>query len=134
MMKFIILIIYIKKYDVCRYNFIKKKYGIIKNKKLIFRFNRYSKESYIIKLLKNDKKVLLENNETYESICDIILKVDNIKNYKRYIHYLYLDKFPSFFNNNDCKEDFEIKILKKICFHPPCLNQVIGDNYCSIHK
>ena len=35
-----------KKYDISRYNFIKKKYGIVKNKNLIFRFNRYSKKSY----------------------------------------------------------------------------------------
>ena len=33
-----------KKYYVGRYNFIKKKYGIIKNENLIFRFNRYSKK------------------------------------------------------------------------------------------
>ena len=38
-----------KKYDENRYNLIKKKYGIIKNQKLLFRFNEYSKESYIIK-------------------------------------------------------------------------------------
>ena len=35
-----------KKFYVDRYNFIKKKYGIIKNENLIFRFNRYSKKSY----------------------------------------------------------------------------------------
>ena len=29
-----------KKFYVDRYNFIKKKYGIIKNENLIFRFNR----------------------------------------------------------------------------------------------
>ena len=36
-----------KKCDLSRYNFIKEKYGIIKNNKLIYRFNRYSKKSYI---------------------------------------------------------------------------------------
>ena len=45
MIKFIVLIIYIKKSYVDRYNFIKKKYGVVKNEKLIFRFNRYSKKS-----------------------------------------------------------------------------------------
>ena len=33
-----------KKYDLSRYNFIKKKYGFVKNQKLIFKFNRYSKK------------------------------------------------------------------------------------------
>ena len=40
-----------KKYDISKYNFIKKKYGIIK-KDLIFRFNRYNKKYHILKLLK----------------------------------------------------------------------------------
>ena len=126
-----------KKYYVGRYNFIKKKYGVVKNCKLIFRFNRYSKKSYIIKLLKDDFHVIFEENETYKLVADDILKIDNIKNYKKYIYNKYIEKFLS---RLDCKEedvkddDFEIKILKKICFHPPCLNTVIGDNYCSIHN
>ena len=33
-----------KKYDISRYNFIRKKYGVVKNENLIFRFNRYSKK------------------------------------------------------------------------------------------
>ena len=33
-----------KKFDESRYNFIKKKYGVVKNCKLIFRFNRNSKK------------------------------------------------------------------------------------------
>ena len=40
------------KYDISKYNFIKKKYGICKKEDLIFRFNRYNKKYYIIKLLK----------------------------------------------------------------------------------
>ena len=43
-----------KKYDISRYNFIKKKYGIVRNCNLIFRFNKYSKKIYIITLLKNN--------------------------------------------------------------------------------
>ena len=42
-----------KKYDISKYNFIKKKYGISKIEDLIFRFNGYNKKYYIIKLLKN---------------------------------------------------------------------------------
>ena len=44
---------------------------------------------------------------------------------------MYLDKFPSFLD-----DDFEIKILKKTCFHPLCLNYIsnFNDNYCNIHR
>ena len=63
-----------KKFYVGSYNFIKKKYGIIKNENLIFRFNHYSKKSYIIKLLKENFRVILDENETYESVANIILK------------------------------------------------------------
>ena len=82
-------------------------------------------------MLKNNSCVILEENETYESIAKNILKVGNIKNYIKYIRDIYLEKFIS---NLDCKEDdCKIKILKKICFHPPCFNTVINDNYCSNH-
>ena len=59
-----------KKYDISKYNFIKKKYGISKKEDLILRFNRYNKNYYIIKLLK-------ENNikENYETIANEILKI-----------------------------------------------------------
>ena len=84
-----------KKYDISRYNFIKKKYGIVRNCNLISRFNKYSKKSYIIKLLKNNPYVILEDNETYKSISNKILKNGNIRNYKKYIHTvcLFLDLF-----------------------------------------
>ena len=123
-----------RKYDISRYNFLKKKCGIVKNENLIFRFNRYSKKSYIIKLLKDNFHVILEENQTYESVANDILTY-NIKNYKKYIDDMYIEKYFSYLNNKkeDVKEDFEIKILKKICFYPPCLNEVIGDNYCHIH-
>ena len=86
-------------------------------------------------LLRNNPYVILEENETCESIAKNILKVSNIKNYKEYIRDIYLEKFLS----KDCKEDeckeddFKLTILKKICFHPPCFNTVINDNYCSNH-
>ena len=126
-----------KKHNLSRYNRIKKKYGVVKNNKLIFRFNRYSKKSYIIKLLKYDFHVILDENETYDKVADDILQMSNIKNYKKYINNIYLEKFLSRLDcKKDCKDDdFEIKILKKTCFYPPCLNQVIGsNNYCSLHN
>ena len=83
--------------------------------------------------------VFLEGNETYKYIAKNILKVGNIKNYKKYIRDIYLEKCLL---NLDCKEDdvheekndFEIKILKKICFYPPCMNEVIDNNYCFNHR
>ena len=111
-----------KKYDLHRYELLKKKCNVTQNNKLIFRFNRYSKKSYIIRLLKNNPYVILEENETYKSIAKNILKVGNIKNYKKHIRDIYLGKFLS----KDCKEDDvheenedDFEILKKICFHPP---------------
>ena len=69
-----------KKYDISRYNLMKKKYGIVRNCSFIFRFNKYSKKSYIIKLLKDDIHVFVEENESYKSIANVILKNGNIKN------------------------------------------------------
>ena len=37
-----------KKYNVYKYNFIKKKYGICKKQDLIFRFNRYNKNIILL--------------------------------------------------------------------------------------
>ena len=67
-----------KKYDISKYNFIKKKYRVVKNENLIFRFNRYNKKAYIIKLLKENFGVILDENETYDNVADNILKI--IKN------------------------------------------------------
>ena len=74
-----------KKFYSSRCNFIKKKYGVVKNEKLIFRFNRYSKKSYIIKLLKENFCVILDENETYDKVADNIVQLIDIKNYKKYI-------------------------------------------------
>ena len=37
-----------KKFYVSKYNHIKKKYGVVKNYQLIFRFNRYSKKVVLL--------------------------------------------------------------------------------------
>ena len=105
-----------KKYDISKYNFIKKKYRINKKEDLIFRFNRYNKKYYIIKLLK-------ENNITNDLLAEEILKNDEIKNYKQYIEDLNINQ-----------EDFKIILNERICFYPPCLNKIIGTyNYCHLH-
>ena len=71
-----------KKYDISKYNFIKKKYGIVKKQDSIFRFKRYNKKYYIIKLLKENDNFILNKTETYESVADNILQNKDIKNYK----------------------------------------------------
>ena len=73
-----------KKYDVSRYNSIKKKYGFVKNKNLIFRFNKYSKKYYIIKLLEFNFHVILDEDETYKSVANKILKIIILKIAKIY--------------------------------------------------
>ena len=106
-----------KKYDVAKYNFIKKKYGICKKENLIFRFNRCNKKYYILKLLK-------ENNIINDLLVEEILKNNEIKNYKKYIEDI-----------NFNKEDFKIILNERICFYTPCLNKIIGsNNYCHLHN
>ena len=133
-----------KKFYVGRYNFIKNKYGIIKNKNLIFRFNLYCKKSYIIKLLKENFRVILDENETYSSIADDILKVSNIKNYKRYIDNMFMNREID--KNIFIEIDLSVKKVcndetkkdnifgNKICFYPSCSNLASGDNYCHLHN
>ena len=43
-----------KRYDLHRYKLLKNKFNVTQNDKLIFRFRKYKKEEYIIKLLKQN--------------------------------------------------------------------------------
>ena len=126
-----------KKYDIFRYNFIKK-YKLGKKSDLIYRFNRYNKKSYIIKLLKNNMYVILDESESYNSISDKIFQNNYIKNYKKYIANMYIERYFENMNKNDCKkerDDFQIKIINRTCYFPPCFTQIIGsNNYCSLHN
>ena len=88
--------------------------------------------------MKDNFRVILAENETYQSVADNILQKTGIKNYKRYIDNIYLEKFLSRldYKVDEVEDDanFEIKIIKKICFYP-CLNQIIDSvNYCSLHN
>ena len=64
-----------KKYNMNMYNLLKRKYILTKSKKLIFKKHIYDKREYIIFLLKKNNFILNEN-ETYKSIVDKILKND----------------------------------------------------------
>ena len=59
---------------------------------MIFRFNRYNKKAYIIKLLKENFRVILDENETYDKVADMILQKKGIKNYKRYIDNMFIER------------------------------------------
>ena len=131
-----------KKFYVGRYNFIKKKYGIVKNCNFIFRFCKYSKKSYI-KLLKDDMHVNLDEGQTYKSVADNILTYNNIKNCKRYVNNMYIEKYLLYLDNkedckevdikeDDCKGKYNNNFEMKMCHFPPCLNWS-STNYCSIH-
>ena len=126
-----------KEYDESRYNFIKKKYGIIKNEILIFRFNRYSKKSYIIKLLKENFRVVIDENETYESIANNISKKDNIENYKKYIDNMFIEKEIEHDMIKVCKKEIDKKFLKKVdndfMKNSNCLRCLCEENYCRNH-
>ena len=77
--------------------------------------------------MKENDNVILNKNETYISVTDNILQ-NKDNNYKKYIEDMFIEK-------NYEQDDFQIKIIKKTCFYPPCLNQIIGsDNYCNLHN
>ena len=128
-----------KKYDLHRYKLLKKKYNVTLNDKLINRFRKYSTLEYIIKLLKQNVYVFLEQDETYKSIAEDILKIPNIKCYSKFINDKYKNKYTldephyKFDWGDDFKKD-DMIVNKVICFHPPCLNWVIDDKYCFNHK
>ena len=111
-----------KKYNMNMYNLLSRKCLLTKSKKLIFIKHKYDKKEYIINLLKKNKNFILEDNETYKSIADEILKNYNIDCYTKYI-------------NESCINRLLNKKRKVvICFHPPCLKKVINDNYCPNHQ
>ena len=93
---------------------------------MIFRFRKYSKEEYIIKSLKQNAHVFLEQNETYKLVAQDILKHDNVDCYSKFINEKYKDKYNlnepkySYKWKDDCKEDDINLNTKIICYHPPC--------------
>ena len=103
------------------YNLLSRRYTLIKSKKLIFIKHKYDKKEYIINLLKKNKNLILEDDKSYKSIADEILKSD-IDCYTKHI-------------NEFCSNRLLTKKKKTIiCHHPPCFNKVIKDNYCSNHQ
>ena len=84
----------IRRYNM-QYFDLQAKYGTVKTNKMIYRFNRYSKRNYIKKLLRNHEYFYLDEyyDEDINKVADNILRMHNIKNYKKYIENLYLDNY-----------------------------------------
>ena len=78
-----------------RYFELQIKYGTVKNCKMIYRFNRYSRRNYMKKLLRNHECFYIDEyyDEDNNKVADDILQMNNIKNYKKYIENLYLDNY-----------------------------------------
>ena len=110
-----------KKYNMNMYNLLSKKYVLTKSKKLIFIKHKYDNREYIIYLLKKNKNLILKDNEIYKNIADEILKSDT-------------DCYTKYINDFCYNRVLNKKKTPIICFHPPCLNWVIDDNYCSNHQ
>ena len=97
--------------------------------------------------MKDNFRVILDENETYESVFDIILQKTGIKNYKRYIDNMFMNReidrnlfieidlsVKKVCNDNNVNIKKDNSFENKICFYPPCLNWVSGDNYCHLHQ
>ena len=63
----------------------------------------------------------MNEDETYESLADKMLKNDNIDSLTKYV-------------NDFCNNRIINKKEIKICYFPPCLNKISNDNSCDIHK
>ena len=71
--------------------------------------------------MKKNKNFILEDDETHKSIANEILKC-NIDCYTKNV-------------NGFCSYRLLTKKKKTIyCFHPPCFNKLIDDNYCPNHQ
>ena len=108
-----------KKYKMNMYNLLRRKYIMTTSKRLMFIKHKYDKKEYIIKFSKKNN-IVSNDDETCSFITNEILK-NYIDCYTKYI-------------NDFCKNRIINKKEIKICFHPPCYNKVLSDNYCSNHQ
>ena len=103
------------------YNLLSKRYLLTKSRRIILIKHKYDKREYMINPLKKNKNVILEDNKSYKSIANDLLKSD-IDCYTKY-------------TNNFCSNRLNTKKKKAIyCFQPTCFNKVIDGNYCSDHQ
>ena len=74
-----------KKYNMNMYNLLSRKYLSTKSKKLIFIKHKYNEREHIINLLKKNKNLILEDDESYKNIANEKLKSD-IDCYTKYVN------------------------------------------------
>ena len=97
--------------------------------------------------MKDNYIVVLDENESYDSISDGILKVSNIKNYKRYIDNMFISR--EIYRNMFIEIDISVKkvckkeganYLKKVdndfkkWGYTNCLRCLCEGNYCQNHN
>ena len=76
--------------------------------------------------MKENDNIILNKNETYISVADNISQNKDIKNYKKYIEDMFIERNYEY---------FQIILNKRCCHFPPCLNKIIGsNNYCHLHN
>ena len=80
---------------------------------MIFRFNRYSKKSYIVKLLKENFLVILDEKETYDNVADDIVQLNDIRNYKKYIDNMFIEREIERGMKKVRKKEIDNKFFKK---------------------
>ena len=90
-----------KKYNMNMYNLLKRKYILTSSEKLLFKEHIYDKREYIMFLLIKNNFILNEN-ETYKSITDEILKND-------------IDCYTKFIKDYCCNRFLNEKPQSKIC-------------------
>ena len=101
-----------KKYNMNMYNLLSRKCLLTKSKKFIFIKHKYDKKEYIINLLKKNKNFILEDNETYKSIADEILKNYNIDCYTKYINEFCINRLLN--KKRKVLFVFILRVLKKL--------------------
>ena len=77
--------------------------------------------------------VFLEQDQTYKSLCQEILKIPNIQCYPKFINEKYKNKYrldtPNYkFDWGDDSKKDHIKLNNKItCYHVPCRKYISND-------
>ena len=78
--------------------------------------------------MKDDFHVILDDNETYDKVASDMLQRNNIKNYKKYINDIYIEKF---FSRLNCKEDCKEVDCKKVDVKK---TNIFGEKICFFHR
>ena len=87
--------------------------------------------------MKENFRVILDENETYDKVVDEILKKDNIKNYKKYIDNMFIEREIDRNMKKVRKKEIDKKIFKKVdndfMKNFNCLRCLCEGNYCRNH-